>query len=78
MEVKTCGFSKQLHKLGGPFVFCLHVISYERRDKMIMLWEWISGTRAVGKKLEKLDQAVAFIPRVDQMGDTGRKKKVTK
>ena len=42
---------------------------------MPKLWERIRGDRAVGEKWERVDQAMALIQRVDQVGCVGRKKK---
>jgi hypothetical protein len=36
-------------------------------DAMPMLWEWIGVARAVGEKWERVDQAIAFIQRADQV-----------
>jgi acyl CoA:acetate/3-ketoacid CoA transferase alpha subunit len=44
-------------------------------DEMSMLWEWISGARAVGEKWERVDQAIAFIQKADQVGYVERKSK---
>ena len=42
-----------------------------------MLWLWFRQTRAAGKKWEKMDQRLAFMPRTDQGGYVRRKKKAT-
>jgi hypothetical protein len=44
-------------------------------DEMPMLWEWIRGARAVGEKWERVNQAMAFIQKADQVGYVERKKK---
>jgi hypothetical protein len=49
-----------------------------REDEMPMLCEWIRGVRVVGEKWEKVDQAVAFIQRADQVRYVGRKEKARK
>jgi len=43
---------------------------------MSMLWERIRGDRAVGEEWERVDQALAFIQRADQVGYVGRKRKI--
>jgi hypothetical protein len=43
-------------------------IREKREDEMPVLWEWIRGTRGVGEKWEKVDQAMAFIQRADEVG----------
>ena len=35
---------------------------------MSMLWEWIRRARDVGKKWERVKQAVVFMQRADQVG----------
>jgi hypothetical protein len=40
-------------------------------DEMPVPWEWIRGARAVDEKWERVDQAMAFIQRADQVGYVG-------
>jgi hypothetical protein len=47
-----------------------------REDEMPMLWEWTRGARAFGEKWGKVDQAVAFIQRVDLVAYVGRNRKL--
>jgi len=47
-----------------------------REDEMPMLWEWIRGAKAVGEKRERVDHAVSFIQRADEVGYVGRKGKL--
>ena len=42
-----------------------------------MVYEWISGARAVDEKWKRDDQVMAFIQRADQVGYVGRNKKAT-
>jgi hypothetical protein len=64
-----------VHKLGGTFFLSLQGISEKREDGMPMLWEWTRRSRDVDEKWKKMDQAMAFIQRADQVGYVGRKNK---
>jgi hypothetical protein len=62
-----------VHKLGSAFFLYLQSISEKRYGEMPMLWQWIRRARVVGEKWKRLDQAVAFIQRADQVGYVERK-----
>ena len=47
-------------------------------DVMPGLWEWIGVARTGGEKWERVDQAMAFIQRADQVGCVGRQNKARK
>jgi hypothetical protein len=64
-----------VHNLRGAYFLCLQGIKVKREFEMPILWEWIRGTTAVGEKYERVDRAVAFIQRVDQVGYVGSKNK---
>jgi len=40
--------SETMYKLGGAIFLCLQGVRNKRKDKMPILWKWISGTRVVG------------------------------
>jgi hypothetical protein len=67
-----------VHKLGGAYFLCLQGIREKREDAISTLWEWIRGARAVVQKLERVDQAIAFIRRADQVGYIGKQNKARK